>query len=587
MLKFFRRLLFSILGALFTAGFIVLITVIVIASIIASNDKTVDVKENSILVLDLNTPIVERAPENPLADLIGDSPISESKLGLNKILKNIKKASADENIVGIYLNADQPVAGLATLAEIRNALKSFQDSGKFVHSFAASYTQKGYFLSSVAQKIYVAPQGGIDLRGLAAQRMFFKGTLEKLGVEAQIFKHGKFKSAVEPFMRENMSEPARKQTETYLASMWGYMKEAISTSRSISVNEIDQLAESAEMYYNPQFLLDHHLVDALWYKDQVLEEMKKLTDTDASDDLEAVSLGDYNGVVVPKQRKGLVRDKIAVIYAEGAIDNGKEGINSEDLSRTIREARRDSSIKAVVFRVNSPGGSGLGSDIIWREVLLTKQVKPVVVSMGDYAASGGYYISCCADAIVASPVTLTGSIGVFGYLPNAKKLFNQKLGITFDGVKTNKYADMMTISRPLNSSEKAIIQTSIEEFYKVFISRCAEGRNTTTQAIDEIGQGRVWSGENALDINLVDRLGGIDDAIALAKEKAGLEKYKIKEMPEELSSIEEMLKGMKAQAKAFAAEAFLGVDYQEVELMNQIKEIQPIQARLPYLLEIN
>ncbi len=586
MLKFLRRLLFSVIGAFFTALFIVLISAIVIASVLSSSEKSIEVKKNTVFVLDLNKQIAERAPSDPLAEFLGESPFADTKLGLNKILKNIKKASRDENIVGIYLKAGYPAAGMATLAEIRNALKAFQDSGKFVYSFADSYSQKGYFLSSVAKNVYLVPQGAIDFKGLSSQKIFFKGALEKLGVEMQIFKHGKFKSAVEPFMYDKMSEPSKKQTETYLSSIWTYIKNDISASRNISSAELDLLANNKELFYNTQLLVDKHLVDGLWYKDQVIDELKKVTKTELKDDLETVSLGDYNGVAVAKKSKGLLRDKIAVIYAEGGIDDGEDGINSEDLSQTIREARRDSSIKAVVLRVNSPGGSGLGSDIIWREVSLCKQVKPVIVSMGDLAASGGYYISCCADAIVASPVTLTGSIGVFGMIPNAQKLFNQKLGITFDGVKTNKYADMMTIAKPLNADEKAIIQTSVESFYKVFISRCAEGRNTTTAAIDEIGQGRVWSGENALGIHLVDRLGGIDDAIALAQEKAGLEDYKIKEMPEELSPIEEMLKGMKTQVKTFAAETFLGVNYQEVELMKQIKAIQPIQARLPYQIDI-
>ncbi|WP_068472236.1 signal peptide peptidase SppA [Saccharicrinis aurantiacus] len=588
MLKFLRRLLFTTIGAIVTALFIVLfffLGILTVASL--SSDSEVTVEDNSILVVDLNSVIKERVNEDPFTQLIGESPFGEAQLGLNQILKSLKKAATDDRIKGIVIESGTPQAGIATIDEIRNALKTVKDSGKFIYAFAPIYTQTGYYLSSVADKVYMPPQGMLEYKGLSSQRTFFKGSLEKLGVEMQIFKHGKFKSAVEPFMLDHMSKESKKQTSVYIGSIWDYMKEQISESRGISIETLNRLADNSSMFNDNQILLDNKLVDGLWYKDQLLDELKKITDTELNDDLASVSLSDYKSAKVKKKSKGFTKDKIAVIYAEGGIDDGSDdGINSEKLSKTIRKARRDSSIKAVVFRINSPGGSGMGSDVIWREVKLCQQEKPVIVSMGDYAASGGYYIACCADTIVASPVTLTGSIGVFGMIPNAEKLLTNKLGMTFDGVKTNTYADFPMINRAMRKDEKAMMQTSVEKFYKVFIGRCAEGRSTSSEAIDEIGQGRVWSGENATHINLVDVLGGIDTAIEIAKEKAGLEKYRIKELPEQKSPFEEIFSGMGAQAKAFAAQTFLGVNYEEIKLMNQIKEIQPIQARLPYSIEI-
>ncbi|TLX76894.1 signal peptide peptidase SppA [Labilibacter sediminis] len=588
MAKFFKSLLLTVIGSIITAIFIVLIFVAIIAGIAASGDKVVKVEENTLLTIDLDKVIKERTVSDPLAELFGESPFGQKEIGLNIILENIKKAKRDDKIVGIYLKAGVPQAGYATLNEIRNALIDFKKSGKFIYAFAPIYTQKGYYLASTATKVYMPPQGLLEYKGLSSQRTYFKGALESLGIEMQIFKHGKFKSAVEPFILDHMSEPAKEQTIKYTGSIWNHVLNGISDSRGVSVDSLNILADQMPMFSENKIFEDYNLVDGLLYKDEVLAEVKELTDTELEEDIVQVSLTDYDFVYLPKETKGLVKDKIAVIYAEGEIDGGSDkGIDSEKLSKTIRDARTDKSIKAVVLRINSPGGSGMGSDIIWREVKLCKETKPVIVSMGDLAASGGYYIACAADTIVANPVTLTGSIGVFGMIPNMKKLMNKKLGITFDGVKTNKFADIPTVTRPFNKEEKAVFQASVERFYDVFISRCAEGRNTSTQAIDEVGQGRVWSGENAVDLNLVDVMGGIDTAIEIASEKAGLENYRIKELPEQLSPLEEILKGMQNEAKAFVGQTFLGINYEEVKLINSVKQIKPIQARLPYELELN
>ncbi len=588
MAKFFKSLLFTVLGSIFTAIFIILISVLIIAGIASSSEKQVKIKENTLLTINVNKVIKDRTVTDPLTEILGESPFGNPEIGLNKILKNIEKASRDENINGIYLECGNPVTGYANLSEIRNALLKFKESGKFITAFAPDYSQKGYYLASVANKTYIPPHGMLDFKGLNAQRTFFKGALEKLGVEVQIFKHGKFKSAVEPFILDKMSDPAKEQTIAYTSSIWNNVVNDIADSRKLSSAELNQLADNGTMFLSNKLFVEAGLLDGLKYKDEVIAELKGQTSTKESDDIEQVTIEDYDYVYLPKETKGLIKDKIAVIYAEGEIDGtSDEGIKSDDLSKTIRKARRDSSIKAVVLRINSPGGSGSGSDIIWREVKLCQQTKPVIVSMGNVAASGGYYIACAADTIVANPTTITGSIGVFGMIPNAKKLMNQKLGITFDGVKTNKFADVPNITRPFTKDEKEIFQNYVNNFYEVFIGRCADGRNTSTDKIDEIGQGRVWSGENATSINLVDVMGGINTAIEIAKEKAGLDTYRIKEMPEKLSPIEEIFKDMKSEAKAYAAKAFLGINLKEIEIINKIKDIEPLQARMPYDIEMN
>ncbi len=587
MAKFFKSLLLTVVGSIVTAIFIVLILVGTIAIIASAGEKEIKLKEKTLLIIDLNKKIKDRGIDDPLAEVLGESPFGEPEIGLNDILKNIEKAKRDDNIQGIYLECGTPMTGYATLSEIRDALISFKDSGKFIISFAPMYTQKGYYLASAANKVYMPPHGMLELKGLSSERTFFKGALEKLGVEMQIFKHGKFKSAVEPFMLDHMSDPAKEQTITYVNSIWKHIVDGIAKTRELNPDEINTIIDDGVMFSKNEAFVEGKILDGLKYKDEVIAELKELTETEEDDDIEQVDFADYKLVYVPKKTKGLVKEKIAVIYAEGEIDGaGDEGIKSEELSKTIRKARKDESIKAVVLRVNSPGGSGMGSDVIWREVKLCKKEKPVIVSMGDLAASGGYYISCLADTIVANPVTLTGSIGVFGMMPNIKPVAN-RWGFTFDGVKTNKYADVPSITRPFTKDEKDLFQGYVERFYNVFIDKCAEGRNTTKENIDVIGQGRVWSGENAIERNLVDVLGGLETAIQIAKEKAGLDKYRIKEMPEKLSPIEEMFKNMKSEAKAYMIESFLGIDYEQINVIDGLKDLHPIQARLPYELELN
>jgi protease-4 len=425
----------------------------------------------------------------------------------------------------------------------------------------------------------------LELKGMYAERTFFKKALEKVGVEIQVFKHGKFKSAVEPFLLEKMSEPARLQTEVYLNSMWDHVKAGIAEARGLTPEKVSALADEMPMFRTDDALIESGLIDGLKYKDEFINEIKGLVDVDEDDDLEAVKSSKYAKVYV-SNGKGFIKEKIAVIYAEGDIDGtSSDGIKSDKLSKTIRKARRDSSIKAIVFRVNSPGGSALGSEIIWREVELAQQVKPVIVSMGNYAASGGYYISCAAEKIVANPTTLTGSIGIFGMIPNAEAL-TKKIGVSFDGVKTNEFADMPSITRPFRKEERELLQAYIVKGYDTFIGRCADGRETTKEAIDKIGQGRVWSGVNALDIDLVDEIGGINTAIEFAKDAAELEEYRVVELPKAEEPIEQFMKALTGEARMLVGKSIMVEEFKYIQTLENLRNGYQIQARVPYNLEI-
>jgi protease IV len=570
------------------SAFFFLMGIVIFVSILASStSQEVQVADNSILVLDINGPIIERSSDDPFEQIIAELSGQVSPAGLNKILASIKKAKEDDRVKGIYIESGMVMAGYATIEEIRNALIDFRESGKFVHSYAPVYTQAAYYMASAGDKIYLNPTGMLDFQGLSASYTFYKGTLEKLGIEMQIFKHGEFKSAVEPFILEKLSDAARHQSEVYLNSIWNHVLAKVADSRSLNIDALNQTASQAPVLMEDSLLLASGLIDGFMYKDEVINELKSLTGIEEKDDLNAINVGKYSSVYLPGKKKGLEKNKIAVIYAEGAIDGSSSGgIQSKDLSRTIREARRDSSIKAVVLRINSPGGSGLGSEIIWREVKLTKEVKPIIVSMGDLAASGGYYIACAADSIVAHPSTLTGSIGVFGMIPNTEDLL-RKIGVTTDRVKTNQFADFPVLDRPFTTDEKQLMQGYIERFYGIFLKRCADGRQTTVEAIDEVGEGRVWSGDNALAINLVDKLGGIDDAIAIAAGMAKLESYRLVELPEVLTPIEQIMKSLSENASARIGNLLLGEQYQILKTINDLQTAHPVQARMPFDIQLN
>ncbi len=557
---------------------------------VASSDSKVKVKDNSILHILLNRPIQDRATNNPMETFDFMSMENNEYLGLNTILKTIEKAKDDDKIKGIFLELTSIEAGLPEVEEIRNELLKFKESGKFIIAQADYYSHKTYYLATVADKIYMTPTGNFMFVGFSAQIMFYKNALEKIGVEAQVIKHGKFKSAVEPYILEEMSAPNRKQLETYLFSVWDDFVEKISESRNIPTEDINRYADSLEII-SDQSAIDRNMIDGLMYKDQIVEELKKLTDVKKDKKLNLLKLTKYmKSLKEDNKIEENKKDKIAIIYAIGGIEMGKGStytIGAEGMSKAIRKARKDSTIKAIVLRINSPGGSALASEIIWREIVLAKEVKPVIVSMGKYAASGGYYIACPADKIIASPNTLTGSIGVFGMYPNAQKLLNENLGINVSRVTTNKYSDLGSFSRPLSQSEKNYLQLFVEDVYDDFIQHVAEGRNMTTAQVDSIGQGRIWSGINALEIGLVDELGGLNRAIDVAAEVSGIEDYAIVELPKIKDPFEQIMSQMSVKMETYFMKQSLGEAYEYYLQINEITKMQGIQARMTMNVDIN
>ncbi|HNT40714.1 MAG TPA: signal peptide peptidase SppA [Tenuifilaceae bacterium] len=587
MKSFFKYLLATIVGVLLSFLLIFLIMMGIAGSMVSSADKAVEVKDNSILYMDLKNEIVDRASSNPFETLDLATFEPQKNLGLNEILKAIAKAKDDPRIKGILLEFDVVNAGAATTGEIREALREFKESGKFVVSYSDTYSQKAYYLASVADSIYLNPEGMVEWLGLRSEIMFYKKALEKLDVEPQIIRHGKFKSAVEPFMSERMSPENREQTLTYLSSIWGSWVDEISKSRNIAVAELNRLADNMEVY-DGKSCMKSKLVDSLIYKDQLLEKLKAFTGIPENRNLNTVTLEKYFKVP-PVKKTAFSKNKIAVIYAQGEIgmgDGSNTAIGSEGLSKAIRQARRDSTIKAIVFRINSPGGSALASEVIWREVELAGQAKPLVVSMGDVAASGGYYIASPATTILASPTTITGSIGVFGLFFNLQKTLDKKLGINVDVVKTNAHSDFFSMFRPMTAEEKAVGQRFVEQTYQTFIGHVSQGRGIPVERVDEIGQGRVWSGANAKEIKLVDDFGGLTAAIKLAAEKANLDTYRLVELPKQKSPFEELLKGFTTEAKAMLVKDDLGKGYKYYNRVMQMVENQGVQARIPYDVEV-
>jgi len=587
---FFKYTLATMVGILLYSivSFLLFLGIVGIISS-ASGDKEVKIKPNTVLYLKLDKSIVDRASDNPFENFNFQTFEADPSLGLNKILENLKKAKIDENIKGIFMELSHIPAGLATVEEIRNGLLDFKESGKFIYTYSEGMSQSTYYLASVSDQIYMNPVGYMEVKGLRAKIPFFKGTLAKLGVEPVIFKYGKFKSAVEPYLLDKMSEPNKEQTRTYMQSIWDHMVAGIAKERGLTIDQVNTIADKYAIR-NVKDAVENKIIDASKYRDEVIDELVELTGAESAEKLKTVGLGKYTHVKTEKKsKKRDMRKKVAVIYASGSIKSGKgdaQTIGSETISKALRKARRDSSIKAIVLRVNSPGGSGLASDVIWREAILAKEVKPLIVSMGDYAASGGYYIACPADVIVSNPLTLTGSIGVFMMAFNTQELMNKKLGVTFDGVNTNKFSDIMDMNRPMREAEKEIFQSSVNEFYEIFIGHVAQGRNTTTQEVDKIGQGRVWSGINAKDINLIDEFGGLDRAIEIAAEKAGLAEYKTVELPEQPDPMEELIKQLTGQVKMNLLQNELGENFYFYEKIKALQTLQGVQARMEYDIEI-
>jgi protease-4 len=588
MKDFFKFVFASMIGFILSFFVVFLLLIALITAMVSSagNDGKVTIASNSVLHVSLDYPIKERTDKNPFADLSLFGLESKKTLGLNEILANIEDAKSDDRIKGIYLDVSSLSSGMATIEEVRTALIDFKKSGKFIIAYSEVYTQGAYYLATVADKIYLNPEGMIDFRGLSSEIMFFKGALEKLDIEAQIIKVGTYKSAVEPFILDKMSEPNKQQVTSFLGSMYDHILSEISKSRKISKESLFSMADSAKIR-DPKDALSFKMVDGLKYKDEVLDELKKLTKTDQKKDIKSVSLEEYTANEESKEESS--KNRIAVIYANGEIMSGEgddETIGSERISRAIRKARTDDKVKAIVLRINSPGGSALASDVIWRETVLAKKSKPVIVSMGDLAASGGYYIACAADSIFAQPNTITGSIGVFGIIPNMQKFFNNKLGITFDGVKTGQFADLGSISRPLTEGEKMIIQLEVNKTYDTFTKKVADGRKKSQTYINSVGQGRVWSGTEALKIGLVDRLGSIDDAIASAAKKAKIKDFKIVDYPSQVDPISALFDKSGDKVKSYFVKRELGDNFMYYEQMKSALNLSGVQARIPYNIQI-
>lgn len=586
MKQFFKFFFASCLGFLVSSLILVGIVALVIGSIAsnAGEESGIEVKDNSVLYITLNHAIVDHAVSDGLPFAGSDA------IGLDVILKALKNAETDEHIKGIFMEINGLSLGMASAEELRNALIDFKKSGKFIIAYSDMYTQGAYYLSSVADKVFVNPSGGVEFKGMAANLIFVKGVLEKIGVEPQIIRHGKFKSAVEPLINDKMSPANREQTRSYVGALWNQILEGVSKSRKVSKEQLQNIADSL-LTIDAKGAVQYKLADGIKYKDEVLDMLKEKTGATGIDKINFVTLTKYTKVDF-KEKNTDLHNKVAIIFAEGDIVDGKGSdseIGSVTLSKRIRDARLDENIKAVVLRINSPGGSALASDIIWREVVLTKKSKPVIVSMGNVAASGGYYIACAADTIVAQPNTITGSIGVFGVLWNAKGLI-EKLGVSTDTVKFGKYSDLGNSSRALTEGERTIIQKEIENIYDQFITHVAEGRGMSKADVDSIGQGRVWSGIDAKAKGLVDIMGGLETAVDIAVKKAKLDKYSVVYLPHPekgLNKLMKQLSGEEDEGVQSLVKKELGADYKYYEYLKKARNIRGIQARMPYELEFN
>ncbi len=587
MKEFFKYVFATVVGIVLSTIVLGILFIVVIVGIVSSmdTDSKTDVKKNSVLYLNLDQTITERTPEGSFGSLLGG--FSDKSIGFNDIIKALKKAETDENIDAIYLNVSAPNAGMATMLEVRDAIIAFKKSKKPVIAYSEIYSQGAYYLASAASKVYLNPEGALEFKGFSSELVFFKGALEKLGIEAQIIRVGNYKSAVEPFTNTKMSDYNREQVTAYVDGLYQTFLSGISESRKIDKDSLFAIANQYKVQF-PKDALAYKMVDGLKYKDEILEELKKITGRSKKEEINSIGINDYIKNLSSKT-DGTTQGKIAVIYANGDIVGGEgndEQIGSERISRAIRKARLDEKVKAIVLRVNSGGGSALASDVIWREMMLSKKVKPVIASFGDVAASGGYYIGCGADSIFVQPNTITGSIGVFGIIPNFQNLLTNKLGITFDGVKTGQYADIMSTNRPLTAAERFIIQKDVNNVYDTFIGKVAEGRKKTKAQVDSVGGGHVWIGTDAVRIGLADRIGNFDDAIKAAAKKAKIKEYRVVEYPEKINPIKALLNEAKENVSVYYAKKELGENYLLYKQMQKGIANSGVQTRMDYEIKI-
>ena len=579
MKNFIKTVFASAIGVLISISFIIFVLLFSVISAavssISSSEGAFEPKENSVLKLNLNNEVVDYVKNDPFVELTKLVEESQGPIALRDIIYSIDMAAKNENIKGIYLTTDGYSGSYAISSEIRRKLESFKETGKFVISYNNMYTQNQYYLGSVADSVYINPYGTIAVAGLSQQSIFFKKTLEKLGVEMQIFKVGTFKSAVEPFILDSMSVANEEQVLAYLGSTWSNVAGAIAKSRNLSMQEINTIANDGIFLKSADEIANTKLYDRTIYPTDIEPLVKQLTDSDKE-----VNLISINDATKIEDKKEETNDKIAIIYASGEITYEKsEGIYWKDFLEQIEEAKEDDDVKAVVLRINSPGGSAFATEIMWKAIEELKTKKPVVTSMSTYAASGGYYMSCNSDIIVAEPTTLTGSIGVFGMIPNAHNLLTDKLGLSFDDVKTNKFGTM-SIDRALSPTESAIIQQNVESTYELFLKRCAEGRKVPVEKIAKVAEGRVWTGETALTLGLVDKLGGLQEATAEAARLAKITDYNTEILPKEKDFFTELMENMNQTEYISLKNIFFAPENTASQIIKSLNIDSPIQARM-------
>ena len=584
MKQFFKFMFASCLGS---ALMMIILLIITIWMVNSSTKSTVIVKPKTILYMNLDYNIPERTTENNLTDMLMGLDKNSDMSGMNDIIANIDEAKNDPNISGIFLELSSIGSSPANIEELRNHLVSFRESGKFVISYADNMGQNAYYLATAGDEIYINPDGGLDIHGMASQIMFYKNLLDKLDIEMQIIRgpNNKFKSAVEPYFLDKMSDANREQMTKLLNTIWFKIVSDINTTRGISIQRINELADNLSLTFDPNIALEEHFVDGLAYRDEIIAKIKNLAGIEGNGKINILTNSQYASVRPAEKIKA---DKIAVIYANGQIIDGEgddETIGSITLSKAIREARENKKVKAIVMRVNSPGGSALASEVIRREVEMAKAEKPFIISMGNYAASGGYWISTEGHRIFADPTTLTGSIGVFGTFPNAKKFLNEKIGLTFDVAKTNENADFGSIVEPLTPYQKAMLQKYVGNTYNEFTALVARTRGLRQSYVDSIGQGRVWAGADALEIGLVDELGGLDKAIAYAAQQANLTDYSIKSYPKQKDMMEMLMSGslQEPYTKSLIKKR-LGNNYTYFEAVENISKLDGVQALMPFMI---
>lgn len=593
MKDFLKYTLATVTGLVLTGIVFFIFGIVALLGMTFSEPTATQVTPHSVMMLQLKGSLTERSQEDPLAFLLGDT---YQGYGLNDVLAAIRKAKEHPDIEGIYIQAGYLNAGFASLEEIRNALLDFKESGKSIVTYADTYTQGLYYLSSVADKVLLNPKGMIEWKGLAASPVFYKELLEKVGVEMQVFKVGTYKSAVEPYIATEMSDANREQVSMYIHSIWQHMVKQVAEARQQTPQRLNEAADEMLMFQPAEKCLTYGLADALVYKDEVEDLLKQQCGLSEDDEVNYLSLEAMKHLqnAQPKDKSGQI---VAVYYANGQIVDyavespltaGNEPmIVANKVIADLKKLQKNDDVKAVVLRINSPGGSAYASEQIWHAVSQLKREKPVIVSMGDYAASGGYYMACNADTIVAQPTTLTGSIGIYGMFPNTQKL-TEKLGVHFDGVKTNRYADFGSFGRGLNEGEKGLMQRYVNEGYDLFLTRCANGRLMTKEAVDKVAQGRVWTGADALERGLVDVLGGLDTAIGIAARKAQVESYTLQAFPKQSGFLEALLE---MNPTVYLQRMYLGGQaaelYSTLQRINHWDCYDPIQAIVPYDLSIH